>query len=50
MGTASTSSLYERGQIEVLSTTGYTVKRIADVARIFMRCAWEKQLFTSLQK
>uniref|UniRef100_A0A1I7X6V3 DDE_3 domain-containing protein n=1 Tax=Heterorhabditis bacteriophora TaxID=37862 RepID=A0A1I7X6V3_HETBA len=33
MGTASTSSLYERGQIEVLSTTGYTVKRIADVVK-----------------
>uniref|UniRef100_A0A1I7XAW7 HTH_Tnp_Tc3_1 domain-containing protein n=1 Tax=Heterorhabditis bacteriophora TaxID=37862 RepID=A0A1I7XAW7_HETBA len=30
MGRASTLSLHERGQIKVLSTTGYTVKRIAD--------------------
>uniref|UniRef100_A0A1I7XGL8 HTH_Tnp_Tc3_1 domain-containing protein n=1 Tax=Heterorhabditis bacteriophora TaxID=37862 RepID=A0A1I7XGL8_HETBA len=33
MGRASTLSLDERGQIKVLSTTGYTVKQIADVIK-----------------
>uniref|UniRef100_A0A1I7W8Z3 HTH_Tnp_Tc3_1 domain-containing protein n=1 Tax=Heterorhabditis bacteriophora TaxID=37862 RepID=A0A1I7W8Z3_HETBA len=33
MGRASTLSLHERGQIKVLSTTGYTVKRSADVVK-----------------
>uniref|UniRef100_A0A1I7X5M2 HTH_Tnp_Tc3_1 domain-containing protein n=2 Tax=Heterorhabditis bacteriophora TaxID=37862 RepID=A0A1I7X5M2_HETBA len=33
MGRASTLSLHERGQIKVLSTTGYTVKQIADVVK-----------------
>uniref|UniRef100_A0A1I7XKQ0 DNA helicase n=1 Tax=Heterorhabditis bacteriophora TaxID=37862 RepID=A0A1I7XKQ0_HETBA len=33
MGHASTLSLDERGQIKVLSTTGYTVKRSADVVK-----------------
>uniref|UniRef100_A0A1I7W8V9 HTH_38 domain-containing protein n=1 Tax=Heterorhabditis bacteriophora TaxID=37862 RepID=A0A1I7W8V9_HETBA len=31
MGRASTLTLHERGQIKILSTTGYTVKQIADV-------------------
>uniref|UniRef100_A0A1I7X303 HTH_Tnp_Tc3_1 domain-containing protein n=1 Tax=Heterorhabditis bacteriophora TaxID=37862 RepID=A0A1I7X303_HETBA len=31
MGRASTLSLHERDQIKVLSTAGYTMKRIADV-------------------
>uniref|UniRef100_A0A1I7XGP6 Transposase n=1 Tax=Heterorhabditis bacteriophora TaxID=37862 RepID=A0A1I7XGP6_HETBA len=33
MDRASTLSLYERGQIKVLSTIGYTVKQIADVVK-----------------
>uniref|UniRef100_A0A1I7WJ33 HTH_Tnp_Tc3_1 domain-containing protein n=1 Tax=Heterorhabditis bacteriophora TaxID=37862 RepID=A0A1I7WJ33_HETBA len=33
MGHASTLSLHERGQIKALSTTGYTVKRSADVVK-----------------
>uniref|UniRef100_A0A1I7XNY2 Transposase n=1 Tax=Heterorhabditis bacteriophora TaxID=37862 RepID=A0A1I7XNY2_HETBA len=33
MGSASTLSLHARDQIKVLSTTGYTVKRIADVVK-----------------
>uniref|UniRef100_A0A1I7WJ81 HTH_38 domain-containing protein n=1 Tax=Heterorhabditis bacteriophora TaxID=37862 RepID=A0A1I7WJ81_HETBA len=33
MSRASTLSLHERGQIKALSTTGYTVKRIADVVK-----------------
>uniref|UniRef100_A0A1I7XVJ2 DDE_3 domain-containing protein n=1 Tax=Heterorhabditis bacteriophora TaxID=37862 RepID=A0A1I7XVJ2_HETBA len=33
MGRASTRSLDERGHIKVLSTTGYTVKQIADVVK-----------------
>uniref|UniRef100_A0A1I7XJC8 HTH_Tnp_Tc3_1 domain-containing protein n=1 Tax=Heterorhabditis bacteriophora TaxID=37862 RepID=A0A1I7XJC8_HETBA len=33
MGRVSTRSLDERGQIKVLSTTGYTVKQIADVVK-----------------
>uniref|UniRef100_A0A1I7XJL1 HTH_38 domain-containing protein n=1 Tax=Heterorhabditis bacteriophora TaxID=37862 RepID=A0A1I7XJL1_HETBA len=33
MGRASPLSLDERGQIKVLSTTGYTVKQIADVVK-----------------
>uniref|UniRef100_A0A1I7X0D2 HTH_Tnp_Tc3_1 domain-containing protein n=1 Tax=Heterorhabditis bacteriophora TaxID=37862 RepID=A0A1I7X0D2_HETBA len=33
MGRACTLSLDERGQIKVLSTTGYTVKQIADVVK-----------------
>uniref|UniRef100_A0A1I7WIT2 HTH_7 domain-containing protein n=1 Tax=Heterorhabditis bacteriophora TaxID=37862 RepID=A0A1I7WIT2_HETBA len=33
MGRASTSGLYERGQIKALSSTGYTVKQIADVVK-----------------
>uniref|UniRef100_A0A1I7X872 Helix-turn-helix domain-containing protein n=1 Tax=Heterorhabditis bacteriophora TaxID=37862 RepID=A0A1I7X872_HETBA len=32
MGRASTLSLHERHQIKALSTTGYTVKQIDDVA------------------
>uniref|UniRef100_A0A1I7WCD8 HTH_Tnp_Tc3_1 domain-containing protein n=1 Tax=Heterorhabditis bacteriophora TaxID=37862 RepID=A0A1I7WCD8_HETBA len=37
MGRASTLSLHERGQIKVLSTTGYTVKQIADVLKRFRK-------------
>uniref|UniRef100_A0A1I7WGF0 HTH_Tnp_Tc3_1 domain-containing protein n=1 Tax=Heterorhabditis bacteriophora TaxID=37862 RepID=A0A1I7WGF0_HETBA len=33
MGPASTLSLHERGQIKALSTTGYPLKRIADVVK-----------------
>uniref|UniRef100_A0A1I7X7T3 HTH_38 domain-containing protein n=1 Tax=Heterorhabditis bacteriophora TaxID=37862 RepID=A0A1I7X7T3_HETBA len=33
MGRASTLTLHERGQIKALPTTGYTVKRIADVLK-----------------
>uniref|UniRef100_A0A1I7XUJ2 HTH_Tnp_Tc3_1 domain-containing protein n=1 Tax=Heterorhabditis bacteriophora TaxID=37862 RepID=A0A1I7XUJ2_HETBA len=33
MGRASTLSLHERGQIKSLLTTGYAVKRIADVVK-----------------
>uniref|UniRef100_A0A1I7X5Q6 HTH_Tnp_Tc3_1 domain-containing protein n=1 Tax=Heterorhabditis bacteriophora TaxID=37862 RepID=A0A1I7X5Q6_HETBA len=33
MSHAFTLSLHERGQIKVLSTTGFTVKRIADVVK-----------------
>uniref|UniRef100_A0A1I7XJ25 HTH_38 domain-containing protein n=1 Tax=Heterorhabditis bacteriophora TaxID=37862 RepID=A0A1I7XJ25_HETBA len=33
MGRASTLSLHERHQIKALSTTGYTVKWIADVIK-----------------
>uniref|UniRef100_A0A1I7XW22 HTH_38 domain-containing protein n=1 Tax=Heterorhabditis bacteriophora TaxID=37862 RepID=A0A1I7XW22_HETBA len=33
MGRASTLSLHERYQIKSLSTTGYTVKQIADVVK-----------------
>uniref|UniRef100_A0A1I7XKW1 HTH_38 domain-containing protein n=1 Tax=Heterorhabditis bacteriophora TaxID=37862 RepID=A0A1I7XKW1_HETBA len=33
MGRVSTLSLHERDQIKALSTTGYTVKRIADVLK-----------------
>uniref|UniRef100_A0A1I7WZF0 HTH_Tnp_Tc3_2 domain-containing protein n=1 Tax=Heterorhabditis bacteriophora TaxID=37862 RepID=A0A1I7WZF0_HETBA len=33
MSCASTLSLHERGQIKVLSTTAYTVKRSADVVK-----------------
>uniref|UniRef100_A0A1I7WB19 Helix-turn-helix domain-containing protein n=1 Tax=Heterorhabditis bacteriophora TaxID=37862 RepID=A0A1I7WB19_HETBA len=32
MDRSPTLSLHERGQIKVLSTTGYTVKQIADVS------------------
>uniref|UniRef100_A0A1I7X6G1 Transposase n=1 Tax=Heterorhabditis bacteriophora TaxID=37862 RepID=A0A1I7X6G1_HETBA len=37
MGRASTLNPHVRGQIKVLSTTGYTVEQIADV-----KCDWEK--------
>uniref|UniRef100_A0A1I7XRC8 HTH_Tnp_Tc3_1 domain-containing protein n=1 Tax=Heterorhabditis bacteriophora TaxID=37862 RepID=A0A1I7XRC8_HETBA len=37
MGRASTLTLHERGQIKVLSTTGYTVKQIADVLKRFRK-------------
>uniref|UniRef100_A0A1I7W9A3 Ovule protein n=1 Tax=Heterorhabditis bacteriophora TaxID=37862 RepID=A0A1I7W9A3_HETBA len=59
MGRASTLSLHERRQSKVLPTTGYTVKQIADVeykderlcwARIFMRCNWEKVIFSNEKK
>uniref|UniRef100_A0A1I7WET0 HTH_38 domain-containing protein n=1 Tax=Heterorhabditis bacteriophora TaxID=37862 RepID=A0A1I7WET0_HETBA len=33
MGRVSTLSLHERGRIKVLSTTGHTVKQIADVVK-----------------
>uniref|UniRef100_A0A1I7WCX8 HTH_38 domain-containing protein n=1 Tax=Heterorhabditis bacteriophora TaxID=37862 RepID=A0A1I7WCX8_HETBA len=33
MDRSPTLSLHERGQIKVLSTTGYTVKQIADVVK-----------------
>uniref|UniRef100_A0A1I7WXY3 HTH_Tnp_Tc3_1 domain-containing protein n=1 Tax=Heterorhabditis bacteriophora TaxID=37862 RepID=A0A1I7WXY3_HETBA len=33
MGRLSSLSLHERGQIKVLSTSGYTVKRSADVLK-----------------
>uniref|UniRef100_A0A1I7WA60 HTH_Tnp_Tc3_1 domain-containing protein n=1 Tax=Heterorhabditis bacteriophora TaxID=37862 RepID=A0A1I7WA60_HETBA len=33
MGRASILSLHKRGQIKALSTTGFTVKRIADVVK-----------------
>uniref|UniRef100_A0A1I7WJW4 HTH_Tnp_Tc3_1 domain-containing protein n=1 Tax=Heterorhabditis bacteriophora TaxID=37862 RepID=A0A1I7WJW4_HETBA len=33
MGRASTLSIHKRGQIKVLSNTGYTVKQISDVVK-----------------
>uniref|UniRef100_A0A1I7XK52 Reverse transcriptase domain-containing protein n=1 Tax=Heterorhabditis bacteriophora TaxID=37862 RepID=A0A1I7XK52_HETBA len=37
MGRASPLSLHERGQIKPLSTTGYTVKQLADVVNRFWK-------------
>uniref|UniRef100_A0A1I7XB92 HTH_Tnp_Tc3_1 domain-containing protein n=1 Tax=Heterorhabditis bacteriophora TaxID=37862 RepID=A0A1I7XB92_HETBA len=37
MGRASTLSSHERNQTKTLSTTGYTVKQIADVVKRFRK-------------
>uniref|UniRef100_A0A1I7WF67 HTH_Tnp_Tc3_2 domain-containing protein n=1 Tax=Heterorhabditis bacteriophora TaxID=37862 RepID=A0A1I7WF67_HETBA len=50
MGRASTLSLHERGQIKVLSTTGYTVKQIADVLKRFRKSSGRPSKLNDCEK